>query len=119
MRPTERYAQPVPTPPTWPIAPRPTRVWPAMAVKAVDLETLHSDPALAGAATTNGVLILQTAAADPALVASERSTALALAKAYRFFPATAASMTRDEPAWLSVIDDANARDVEMKRFCNA
>lgn len=119
MRPTERYAQPVPTPPTWPIAPRPTRVWPAMAVKAVDLETLHSDPALAGAATTNGVLILQTAAADPALVASERSTALALAKAYRFFTATAASMTRDDPAWLSVIDDANARDVEMKRFCNA
>lgn len=95
MRPTERYAQPVPTPPTWTIAPPPTRVWPAMAAKAVDLETHRSDPALAGASTTNGALILQTAATDPALVASERSTAL------------------------SVFDDANARDVEMKRLCNA
>jgi len=58
MRPTERYAQPVPTPPTWTIAPPPTRVWPAMAAKTVDLETHRSDPALTGASTTNGALNL-------------------------------------------------------------
>lgn len=91
----------------------------AMAARAGEIETKGGDPALAGVAGVNGALILQTAAAAPALAASDRSAALALAEAYRVAIAVAAYSKSDDPTWISVTKDVNARDVAMKQICNA
>lgn len=90
-----------------------------LAAHAVQIDTNGDNPAFAGIATVNGALMLaQTASTVPALSPGDRAAALALAAAYSNAQATSSLVqTRDDPAWRSVSDEVNAKDVAMKKMC--
>ncbi|WRO42150.1 hypothetical protein MUW33_2200 [Mycobacterium canetti] len=89
-----------------------------LAARAVQIQTHIDNQALGVAALVNGAVMLeQVVNAAPALTPSDRTAALALAKAFTNTNAIGSFTQRDDPEWQTVLDDVNAKDVRMKAVC--
>ncbi|WP_421845686.1 hypothetical protein [Mycobacterium sp.] len=89
-----------------------------LAARAVKIQTNIDNQALGIAALVNGAVMLEQAVgANSALPATDRATALSLAKAYTRTNAMGSFTHRDDPAWQQVLDDVNAEDARMKAVC--
>lgn len=88
-----------------------------LAANAARVDTTSSDVALARISTTNGALMLETAAANPALEANFREAALALAVAYQTMTAKGTQGVADDAQRQAALDDAIAKDHALKDLC--
>lgn len=89
-----------------------------LAAQAARIETSSGDVALARISTTNGALILETAAADPALDSAFRDAALALATAYRTMTVKQTEGMADDTENQAVLDAALDKNRAMKDLCD-
>ncbi|WP_321191438.1 hypothetical protein [Mycobacterium pseudokansasii] len=91
-----------------------------LAARQIQIETNGDNPALASAAAVNGALMLEQAVdAGVALSPSDRTAALALAKAYTNTNALGSYLHRDDPVYQAAVDDVLAKDSDMKARCGA
>ena len=89
-----------------------------LAARSVQIDTNGDNQALAGVALVNGAVMLEQAVdAAPALAPGDRAAALALAPAYTNANAVGSFSHRDDPALQAALDDANAKDAQMKAVC--
>jgi hypothetical protein len=88
-----------------------------LVAQAAQVDTAGTDKSLARIATTNGALMLDMAAANPALDAPHREAALALATAYGTLTAKGTYGVASDAEYKAALDDALAKDAEMKRVC--
>ncbi|ABL04684.1 conserved hypothetical membrane protein [Mycobacterium ulcerans Agy99] len=89
-----------------------------LAAREVQIQTHGNNQALAVAAVVNGALMLQQAVdASPALTSSDRAAALALAEAFTNANAFGSNAHLDDAASQAAIDNANAKDEQMKAIC--
>src|ERR1700744_2814055 len=115
----------------FPLASHP-RAWPAMAVGVVGVllgaaalvvALTRSTPepvaakALAGIATTNGALMLETVASNPALDANHRDAAQALESAYLAVRATSRFGVATDSDFQAALDNILAKDAAMEKVC--
>lgn len=90
-----------------------------LAAQAVRVDTAGTDKGLARIATTNGALMLDTAAANPALDTNHRDAARALATAYTTLTAKGSSGVATDAEYQATLNDIVAKDSEMKNVCGS
>lgn len=88
-----------------------------LAANAARVDTTSSEAALARISTTNGALMLETAAANPALDGQFREAALALATAYQTMTAKGTQGVADDTQRQAALDDALAKDRVLRELC--
>jgi hypothetical protein len=88
-----------------------------LAAKSVQVDTAGTDKALARIATTNGALMLDTAASNPALDANHRDAARALEAAYLTVTAKSSSGVATDAEFQAALDNVLAKDAVMKKVC--
>lgn len=88
-----------------------------LAANAARIDTTGPDPALARISTTNGALMLETAADSPALDSNFRDAALELAAAYRAMTVNGTQGMADDSQRQAILDDAVAKNDVLKEMC--